>query len=113
MLGAIVRETIARAPDIELVEELGDEADVGQAVERTGAAVVVLEASHPAVSDGKGAILDEVGGRPRLIAIAEGGRESFLFSLVPTRFELGEVSPTSLLEAIRGNHPLISAATSN
>jgi hypothetical protein len=90
MLREVVRETIASEPDVVVVGELPPDAPLADSAASTSAAVVVLAAGHP-----------ETGTRPPLVAVADGGGESFLLELRPKRTGLGELSPQELVRAIR------------
>jgi hypothetical protein len=85
----IVRSALASAEDIEIVGGPALSADVailglgGQA--RTDAPVVLLR-QYPSL---------------KVLAVEGDGREAALYEMRPHRTELGEISPTTLLEAVR------------
>ncbi len=100
MLCGIITELVSAEPDLTIVGEFDDCDQTLQAIERNGADVVIagLNGVAPAqVSH----LLSE---RPRLriLAVSRDGGETFLYELRPHERLLGEISPQTLLAAIRG-----------
>jgi DNA-binding NarL/FixJ family response regulator len=100
-LPRIMREIIERAvadqPDMEIVGEL-PASTLPEALDGAGVDVVISGTNYDCASLRE--LLDE---RPRLkvLAVADDGRDAFLFELRPTRTRLGEVSPQTIVDAIR------------
>jgi DNA-binding NarL/FixJ family response regulator len=100
-LPRIMREIIERAvadqPDMEIVGEL-PASTLPEALDGAGVDVVISGTNYDCASLRE--LLDE---RPRLkvLAVADDGRDAFLFELRPTRTPLGEVSPQNIVDAIR------------
>jgi hypothetical protein len=99
LLHDIVRTTLESESDLELVsaETLQTRASLSDAI--GDADVVILSADTPA-PDHYESVLRE---HPalRLVAISNRGRHAFLYELRPHRQPLGELSPATLLQAIR------------
>ncbi len=99
MLRDIVNEVLASEPDLEVVGEFPDATELTAAVEQTDAAVVVAgEAAADLPS-----IRALLAARPRVsvLAIARNAREGVVYRLTPTRVPIGDVSPETLLQAVR------------
>ena len=95
MLSDIVTNVVAPQPDLRLVERTAGEpvpeADVAVACVDDGELpprLAELLCGHPCM---------------RVLALSEEGRHAFVYELRPFRNELTDVSPASLLAAIRGN----------
>lgn len=98
ILREIIEQAVADEPDMEIVEaETG--VPLREAVESSKADFVIAGADYDFGEVARA--LDE---RPRLrvLAVAGDGREAFLYELRPTRTPLGEVSPRTIVDAIRG-----------
>jgi DNA-binding NarL/FixJ family response regulator len=110
MLMDIVKDIIADEEDIALVGEVADRTSLVQAATHTRADVVVLGRAGPGGNDDYRDLLYR---RPRMkvLAIAADGRRAFLHELQPRVVALGEISPTSLVEAIRECSPPRTAVT--
>lgn len=98
ILRDIVVQAVADEPDLDVVvlEEHGTA--LRQAVESSEADFVIAGADYDFREVAQ--VLED---RPRLrvLAVAGHGREAFLYELRPTRTPLGEVSPRTIVEAIR------------
>ena len=99
LLHDIVRSALESEIDVDLVSTdiAPSELHSASAVDR--ADVVILCEEEPA-SDDYGDVLF-AHPRIRLIGISDRGRGAFLYELQPCRFPLGELSPTTLLRAVR------------
>lgn len=75
------------------VEELEFDASLGETD------VVILSEDSPAADD-HAAVL-HANPRIRVIGISDRGRGAFLYELLPHRLDLGELSATSLVRAVR------------
>lgn len=97
ILREIIEQAVADEPDMEIVDA-GD-VPLREAVESSKADFVIAGADYNFAEVAR--VLDE---RPRLrvLAVAGDGREAFLYELRPTRTPLGEVSPRTIVDAIRG-----------
>lgn len=98
MLREIVEQAVMAEPDMVIVRDPGENHSLSATVGRTGADFVIL---------GRDGELDEVDGllethpHLRVLAVAGDGREAFLYELRPTRTPLGEISPRTIVDAIR------------
>jgi len=97
LLREIVERAVAGQPDMEIAE-LRAGGDLSDALRAARADVVVSGADHD--YDELRDLLDR---RPRLkvLTVADDGREATLYELRPARTQLGEVSPETIVEAIR------------
>src|SRR5205823_1611243 len=98
LLREIVRGTIVREPDLQIVAE-HDVVDVGEAVARDAPDFVIVG------SDGadEERVRELVSSAPgvRALQVHSDGKESVLYELRPHRVSLGEISSDTLLRAIR------------
>lgn len=97
MLGDIVAGVLADEPDMEVVGETVVASEFPDAVQETGADVVVVGRDDPLLA---AALLER---RPslRILAVSADARESWLYELCPQRVPLGEISPQRLVSKIR------------
>jgi DNA-binding NarL/FixJ family response regulator len=100
MLVDIVKDVIASDEDIDVAGEVEGHTGLLEAAIRTQADVVVLREPADSASEVYSELLY---GRPRLkiLAITADGRRGFLHDLQPRVVALGEMSSTSLVDAIR------------
>ena len=97
MLRDIIEQAVTPEPDMVIVSD-PREPSLAATVERTGADFVILgRDAGPTEVDG---LLCE-NPRLRVLAVAGDGREAFLYELRPTRTPLGEISPRTIVDAIR------------
>jgi DNA-binding NarL/FixJ family response regulator len=95
MLRGIVEGLVSAEPDLEIVGDFEDaEAAVGS-IEATGASVVIAGLQAPSLAR-------RLSDRVRVVGVSADGRESVLYELRPHERVLGEISPSTLLAAIRG-----------
>jgi DNA-binding NarL/FixJ family response regulator len=100
LLGDIVKEVVAREPDIEVVGEVANVGDgFGLAVERTRADVVLCRRAGSGLPDILGELFEE---HPHLavVAIDAGDRTGSVYQLRPACSPL-DVRPQGLVDAIR------------
>jgi DNA-binding NarL/FixJ family response regulator len=99
MLRDVLKEILAE-PDIRIAGELEASEAVAHGVAAIAPDVAVVTGDDVRFP---GAWRDLLAGRPRMrvLAITDGGRTSRLYELRPHLTELGEVSPQTLLEAVR------------
>ena len=111
LLRGIVRETLGREPDLEVVGEHEAGADVREAVARDRADFVIVGSGRAADAY----VRSVVGGRccVRALELRADGTEGVLYELRPHRVSLGEISPDTLLRTIRAVPPWVdgNAAT--
>lgn len=102
MMRDIIRDITSSHKDIDVIAELAHRDELTKTAIRTRADVVVV---GKAAGDGHEDYRDLLRKRPRLkiLAISADGRRGFLHELQPRVVPLGEVSPDSLIEAIRGS----------
>ena len=101
LLRDIVRETLRPDDGIVVLGDAPADASLEEAVEQTGASVVIVGRGHPEAVDMPPALVRRA--RLRVLAVAADGRESVMYELQPHRRELGELSPDGLLDAVRAN----------
>jgi DNA-binding NarL/FixJ family response regulator len=100
MLVDIVKDVIATHEDIDVAGEVEGHTGLLEAIIRTQADIVVL--SEPAA--GASEIYRELlygSSRLKILAITADGRSGFLHDLQPRVVALGEMSSSSLVDAIR------------
>jgi hypothetical protein len=104
VLGDVVTRTIRSAPGIELVDPPTRASTTDAGV----ADVVILAGTDP---DTVTWPTPELGcGSTRLLAISDDGHRSCLFELLPRRETLGELTPETLIAAVRRPLPRVLAA---
>jgi DNA-binding NarL/FixJ family response regulator len=100
LLREIVRDAVAREPDLELVAELDDAPDVVDALRQDGADFVILGSDAAAAACVSSLVAAQRG--MRALELRADGRESVLYELRPHRVPLGEISAETLVRTIRG-----------
>jgi hypothetical protein len=110
MLRDIIVEVAAAQTDIEIVGEGADESAIANA---GGAIDVLILAGRSAAEPSRCTEYLYHQPRMKILAIVDEGRRAFLFELRPFRVSLGELSPVSLLAAIREAGPHISSPEAN
>ena len=97
LLGGIVRDAIAREPDLDVVAER-EAARLREVVEQDEPDFVIV-----GTDDASAAVRSVVEGRRgvRALEVHSDGRESVLYELRPHRVPLGEISPATLVQTIR------------
>jgi DNA-binding NarL/FixJ family response regulator len=100
LFGDLVKGIVEPADDVRVVAEVATEDELPEALEATDADFVVAALDDPTLTESYLSLLEE---RPRLrvLALAGEGRRGFLWELRPRRVPIGEVSPTTLLAALR------------
>lgn len=99
LLREIVRETVAREPDLEVVREHEAGADLRAAVDQDDPDFLIV-GSEEATETTVGSLI-AAGRRLRALEVRSDGRESVLYEFRPHRVLLGEISPDTLLQTIR------------
>ena len=98
MLREIVRDTLTRQPDMEIVGDLDGSKGILQSLEHVDVAIV--GAREPDDSPLAEQML-QASPSTRVLAIATSGQSATLWDLRPYKVSLGDVSPASLIRAIR------------
>lgn len=108
MLGELIRELVMAQPDLTLVAEFDGQEAVLQAIQRSRADVAITSLDGPV----RASVTDLLAQVPALkvLAVSADGSESFLYELRPHERILGDVSPQTLLAAIRGQRPSVQTA---
>jgi DNA-binding NarL/FixJ family response regulator len=99
LLREIVRDAVAREPDLELVAELEDGPGVAAALEHDGADFVIVGSDAAAAGQVSALVAAQRG--LRALELRADGRESVLYELRPHRVPLGEISAETLVRTIR------------
>jgi DNA-binding NarL/FixJ family response regulator len=99
LLRGIVRETLAREPDLDIVSEHDADVDVPAAVKRADADFVIVGSDASAEAAVSSLVAADRG--VRALELRSDGKESVLYELRPHRVLLGEISPETLLRTIR------------
>jgi hypothetical protein len=99
ILRDIIGGAVDEEPDMEVVGQLPADSPLRCAVEQQEADFVIAGTDY-----GFEEISEVLTQHPRLqvLEVAGDGRESFLYHLRPARTPLGELSPRSIVDAIRG-----------
>jgi DNA-binding NarL/FixJ family response regulator len=100
MLADLLKGIVQADDRIEIVAELTDASDLVEASTRCNADLVIVSLRNGDLPEACGALLSA---RPRMrvLGLAGHGRHGFLWELRPFRMALGEISPSTLLPAIR------------
>jgi len=108
MLVDIIKDITASHEDIYVIGELADRNDLTQTAIRTRADVIVVGKATGGSQDDYHKLLRS---RPELkiLAITADGRRGFLHELQPRVIPIGELSPSSLIDAILGR--IVSRST--
>jgi len=101
----IIEQAVGAEPDMVTVDGLADATSLPDAIVRSEPDFVISGRDYEFAE--VCAILE---GHPRLrvLVVVEDGREATLYELRPTRTPLGEVSPRTIVEAIRGTRCAMS-----
>jgi DNA-binding NarL/FixJ family response regulator len=100
LLHDIVRDTLTNQPDMQLVGDLSAGNTVAHALKNGDIDVMIVGARQPddsAVATG----LLQCSARSKVLVVAISGRKAVMYQLRPHKRSLGDVSPQTLLEAIR------------
>jgi DNA-binding NarL/FixJ family response regulator len=98
LLQEIVERAVGGQPDMEIVADLPTARTLPAALAEARADVVISGAGHDSaeLSD-----LLEERSRLKVLAVSNDGRDAVLYELRPVRTPLGELSPRTIVEAIR------------
>jgi DNA-binding NarL/FixJ family response regulator len=99
ILRDIIEGVLEHEPDMEVVGEFRKRTELLDAVDETGADFVITGAEDADVAG----VRSLLRARPdvKVLAVGEDGRQTLLYELRPRMVRLGEISPQTLLEAIR------------
>jgi DNA-binding NarL/FixJ family response regulator len=102
MLLDMVTDIVAAHPDMMVSGKMQETADIRTAVKKAKADIVIL--SEPAARQRQD-LQELLYSRPHLkvLSITKNGQRFFLHELRPFRAALGEISPDSLVQAIRSS----------
>ena len=98
MLREIIERAVAGQPDMEIVD-LPPDGIAPEALRRAGADVVISAGPHDSAAVDR--LLCELP-RLKVFVVSADGRETALHELRPHRLDLGEASPQTIVDAIRG-----------
>lgn len=114
LLGDIVRATLARDPDVEILAEVATRDAIRRAVDQSDPDVTVLGVSPGEWSGLSHLVRDMLAAHPRLtvIALAIDGRSGYVYRMQPRGVVIDDITPRSLVRVIRANvaggvHPTI------
>ena len=100
MLIDIISDVVASEPDLVIVDKMTEGAGVGPAARRARADVVIVQQASSSDCAEQAEFLSVQ--RPfKVIALADDGRQGFLYELRPHCIPLGEMSADGLIAAIR------------
>jgi DNA-binding NarL/FixJ family response regulator len=100
MLREIISELVAHERDLQIVGEFDDEHAALKAIDRREVAVVITslkQSGHPGA-----ALMLRKRPQLRVLAVSADGRASSLFEYLPHERMLGQISPGTVIAAIRG-----------
>lgn len=101
MLRQILRRIAADAPDLDVVAELPDvELDSPDVL--TAEPDVVIAGTDRATEEAVAGLFHQRHA-PRVLGISADGRQAILYEMRPHRVPLGELAPTTLIAAVRGD----------
>jgi DNA-binding NarL/FixJ family response regulator len=100
ILGEIVGQIIRDQPDMRVACEAAEWRELVEALERTPADFIVVEVDGDRSHDDYASLVERHPGT-RVLAVEADGRRGFLYELLPCRRQLGELSPSRLVDAIR------------
>lgn len=102
LLHDIVRDALRNQADMELVGDFGEGDAVSTALKNGDVDVVILGARQPDDYAIAGRVFIDAP-RSKVLAIATSGRSAVMYQLRPHKKMLGDVSPQSLIDAIRSD----------
>ena len=100
LLHDVIRDVLDRAPELKVVAEPSDPAQLPDVVRRTGAEVVVCALDEP-TAERVGVRMLEPHTRLKVVAIQDDGRRAVLWELRPNRRQIGDLSLPVLVETVR------------
>jgi hypothetical protein len=109
LLGDIVRQAVTAQPDIEVIAELEPSATVATFVDGGLDLAIWNNADESLVAQSLSEVSKEL--TPRVLATLDDGRKAAIWELSPMRTELEQLSPASLVDAIRKSLATIEGVT--
>ena len=103
MLREICDDALSKRRNVKLVDETKNGNSLVEAVDRSGAAFVIVSSEH--VGPAEVCRLLEERPRVKVFAIAGGGRDGCLYELRPNLVLVGDLSPKSLVQTVLRNGP--------
>jgi len=105
LLRDIVRATLTRDADVEIVSEVALHQEIAPAVERTEGEVAVVGVAPSEWVGLSGFLRELLASHPHLtvIALASDGRSGYVYRLQPRGVVIDDISPRSLVQAIRAH----------
>jgi chemotaxis response regulator CheB len=100
LLHDVIKDALDRAPELTVVAEPSNLAELPDVVRRTGAEVVVC-ALDEATAEQVGTRVLEPHTRVKVVAIQDDGRRAVLWELQPNRREIGDLSVPVLVETVK------------
>ena len=114
LLGDIVRETLARDGDVEVLAEVATSDEIAPAIDHADADVTVMGVAPDEWPRLSHLLRDTLATHPRLtiIALTSDGRSGYLYQMQPRGVVIDDLTPRSLVQVIRANalggvHPVI------
>jgi hypothetical protein len=101
MLQTIVRDIVLTDPLCEIVAETSEHSNLHPRLQQTPADVIIVATTDSAEEPGRFAALLARHPAARIIAIASAGSHALLYDLRPHVTPIDELSPATLLSAIR------------
>lgn len=101
MLLTMIRDIIAADAGCDIVAEVADDSALSQTLHETGANLIIVGSDSRVIAADRlaGLLVDHP--RARVLAIADDGHRAFVHELRPHVTEIAELSPQTLLIAIR------------
>jgi DNA-binding NarL/FixJ family response regulator len=114
LLGDIVRATLARDPDVEILVEVASHEAVARALAQSGADVAILGVAPGGWSGLSQLLRETLAAYPRLtiITLASDGRSGYVYRMQPRGVVIDDITPRSLVQVIHANvgrdvHPIV------
>ena len=114
LLGDIVRATLARDPDVEILAEVASRDAIARTVARFDPDVAILGVSAGEWSALSHLLRETLEAHPRLaiIALASDGRSGYVYRMQPRGVVIDDITPRSLVQVIHANagvgvHPIV------
>jgi DNA-binding NarL/FixJ family response regulator len=102
LLGEIIREVLAHEPDLEIVGEVADLPELLSRAELCRSDVVIACLAEGSDLPIAGRDLLDQHPHVKLLVVSKHGRQASLYRLRPERIAFEELSPSALIETIRG-----------
>jgi chemotaxis response regulator CheB len=100
LLHDVIKDVLDRAPELTVVAEPSNPAELPDVMRRTGAEVVVCGLDEATAEQVNAQVLGPRA-RVKVMAIQDDGRRAVLWELRPNRREIGDLSIPVLVETVR------------